>query len=361
MAERRSRLRGERTSKVMSILLFIGARIMPPNEKPASDKRATGAEALRAWLAPSRNFMHLDDAHSDFARSPVVVVPVPYDLSTTYRPGTREGPAAIIDASRNLELYDIELRRSPCEVGIATLPAVEIVAGNAAGMVERTEQVCAELLRQGKFVVTLGGDHSVSIGVISAHAKRYPNLSVLQIDAHTDLRDEYEGSRHSGATIMRRVLDLGARTAAVGIRSVSEGEAALIKERHLPLWLASDIHARLARGDRAWIDEVVASVGDDVYITIDVDAFDPSLIPGTGTPEPGGLGWYDVMDLLAAVTRQRRVVGFDVVELSPLLEGHVSPVVAAKVVYKLIGMAVSASTSGQDTGGEPQGMPRPAR
>ncbi len=316
---------------------------MPSDEKPAAEGRARGAEALRAWLAPSRNFMRLDDEFAEYTRARVVVVPVPYDLSTTYRPGTREGPAAIIDASRNLELYDIELRRSPYEVGIATLPPVEIVAGNAAGMVKRTMQVSAELLRQGKFVVTLGGDHSVSIGVISAVAKRYPNLSVLQIDAHTDLRDEYEGSRLSGATIMRRVLDLGARTAAVGIRSVSEGEAALIEERRLPVWLASDIHARQTRGDRAWVDEVVASLGDEVYVTIDVDAFDPSLIPGTGTPEPGGLGWYDVMDLLAAVTRQRQVVGFDVVELSPLLEGHVSPVVAAKVVYKLIGMAVPSS------------------
>lgn len=328
-----------------------------------------GVEALHAWLAPSRNFMHLDDEFSGFARSRVVVVPVPYDLSTTYRPGTREGPAAIIDASRNLELYDVELRRSPYRVGIHTLPPVEIVAGNAAGMVERTEHVTAELLRQGKFVVTLGGDHSVSIGVIRAFAKRYPQLRVLQLDAHTDLRDEYEGSRLSGATVMRRVLDMVARTAAVGIRSVSAEEAQLIAERNLAVWLASEIHARASGGEREWIAEVVRSLGNagaagsrespadvrgetraDVYVTIDVDAFDPSLVPGTGTPEPGGLGWYDVVDLLAAVSQEHRVVGFDVVELSPLLEGHVSPVVAAKIAYKLIGMAVSEQdTSEQAT------------
>src|SRR5579884_171858 len=222
----------------------------PESDKPESDEQVAGLAGLRSWLAPSRNFMHLDDEFSDFTRAHVVVVPVPYDLSTTYRPGTREGPAAIIDASRNLELYDIELRRSPYEIGIATLPPVEIVAGNAAGMVQRTEQVTTELLRQGKFVVTLGGDHSISIGVTSAFAKRFPNLSVLQIDAHTDLRDEYEGSRHSGATIMRRVLDLGVRTAAVGIRSVSEGEAILIEARKLPVWLASEIHAHQGRGSR---------------------------------------------------------------------------------------------------------------
>ncbi len=139
---------------------------------------------------------------------------------------------------------------------------------------------------------------------------------------------------------MRRVLDVCPRTAQVGIRSLSEPEARLVEERHLPLWLASDIRRQTARGRDEWIADVVRSLADEVYITFDIDAFDPSLVPGTGTPEPGGLGWYEVMDLLAAVTAQRRVVGFDVVELSPLVEGHVSPVVAAKLVYKLIGMAV---------------------
>jgi agmatinase len=301
---------------------------------------STGLEALRPLLSPSRNFMHLDAPYADFATARVVVVPVPYDLSTTYRPGTREGPNAIVDASRNLELYDSELRRSPYRVGIHTLPPVEIVAGDAAAMARRSEQVTSELLKAGKFVVTLGGDHSVSIGVIRAFAGRYPNLSVLQLDAHTDLRDEYEGSRLSGATIMRRTLEVVSRTAQVGIRSISEAEAALVAERRLPVWLASEIAAQWAQGRREWIAQVVDALGDEVYVTIDVDAFDPSLVPGTGTPEPGGLGWYEVMDLLAAVAGRRRIVGGDVVELSPLLEGHVSPVVAAKVVYKLIGLAV---------------------
>jgi N1-aminopropylagmatine ureohydrolase len=299
----------------------------------------TGLEALRPWLSPNRNFMHLDPQYTDFATARVVVVPVPYDLSTTYRPGTREGPSAIIDASRNLELYDAELRRSPYRVGIHTLPPVEIIAGDAAAMVERAEQVTSELLRCGKFIVTLGGDHSISIGVIRAFARRYPSLSVLQVDAHTDLRDEYEGSRLSGATIMRRTIEVVACTAQVGIRSISEAEAELVAERRLPVWLASEIAAQQAQGRREWIAAVVNALGDEVYVTLDVDAFDPSLVPGTGTPEPGGLGWYEMMELLAAVAAQRRIVGCDVVELSPLLEGHVSPVVAAKVVYKLIGMA----------------------
>jgi agmatinase len=294
---------------------------------------------LAASLAPGRGFMHLDDEDTAFERAHVVVVPVPFDGTTCYRPGTREGPQAIIDASRNLELYDAELRRSPYHVGIHTLRAVEIIQGDAAAMVERVEFVTAALLARDKFIVTLGGDHLTSIGIVRAYAKCYPAMSVLQIDAHADLREEYEGSALSSATIMRRVLDVCPRTAQVGIRSFSEPEARLVEERQLPLWLASEIHHQTLQGRRDWIGEVVAQLADEVYVTIDVDAFDPALVPGTGTPEPGGLGWYDVVDLLAAVTERKRVLGFDVVELSPLMEGHVSPVVAAKLVYKLIGMA----------------------
>lgn len=294
-------------------------------------------------LSPNRNFMHLDDEYSAFDAARVVVVPAPYDGTTCYRPGTREGPQAIIDASRNLELYDPELRRSPYRAGIHTFRAIEPVMGNAAGMVERIEQVTSYLLNRNKFVVTLGGDHLTAIGAIRAHAKRHPGLSVLQIDAHADLREEYEGSKMSAATVMRRVLDFCSRTAQVGIRSLSEPEARLVEESKLPMWLASTIAEQSLHGKRDWVDEVVDALGDEVYVTFDIDGLDPSLVPGTGTPEPGGLGWYDVMALLSAVTARRRVVGFDLVELSPLIEGHVSPVVAAKAVYKLIGMAVRES------------------
>jgi agmatinase len=300
-------------------------------------------DVLSGVLAPSRTFMHLDDEYAAFETARVVVVPVPFDATTCYQPGTREGPQAIIDASRNLELYDPELRRSPYTVGIHTLRAVEPIMGNAAAMVERTEQVTAHLLERGKLVATLGGDHSISIGVIRAFAQRYPGLSVLQIDAHADLRDEYEENALSSATIMRRTLEVAPRTAQVGIRSLSEPEAALVQERGLPMWLASAIREQSFRGERGWIDEVVAALSEEVYITFDVDAFDPALVPGTGTPEPGGLGWYEAMDLLSAVAARRRIIGFDVVELSPPIEGHVSPVVAAKLVYKLIGLAASQS------------------
>lgn len=301
---------------------------------------AKPAKTLDRLLLPERGFMHLDAKDTDFTRARVVVVPVPFDGTTCYQPGTREGPYAIIDASRNLELYDPELRRTPAEVGIHTLRAVEIVQGNAEAMVTRTEEVADLLLDQGKFLLTLGGDHLTPIGIIRAHAKRHPKMSVLQLDAHADLRDEYEGARYSAATIMRRVLDFCPNTAQVGIRSLSAPEAELAHERKLPMWLASDIHAHKRRGSDGWINQVVECLGDEVYITCDVDVLDPSLLPGTGTPEPGGLDWYDVMALLEAVTREKRLIGCDVVELAPTIEGHVSPVVAAKLAYKLIGYGV---------------------
>jgi agmatinase len=298
--------------------------------------------ALEDALAPERGFMHLDSEYTAFETARVVVVPVPFDGTTCYQPGTREGPRAIIDASRNLELYDAELRRSPYRAGIHTLRAVEIVNGDAEAMVSRIEQVTGALLDQGKFVLTLGGDHLTSIGVIRAFAQRHSGMSVLQLDAHADLRDEYEGARCSAATIMRRTLEVCPRTAQVGIRSLSELEAELVAERSLPMWLAADIHARQRRGDYDWIKEVVERLSDEVYITFDIDAFDPSLVPGTGTPEPGGLGWYEAINLLTEVARAKTIIGCDVVELSPLLEAHTSPVIAAKLAYKLIGLAIGS-------------------
>lgn len=296
-------------------------------------------ETLDELLAPARNFGHLDAADAEFARARVVVVPVPFDGTTCYRPGTREGPQAIVDASRNLELYDAELRRSPYTVGIHTLRAVEIVNGDATAMVDRVDQVTERLLDAGKWVLTLGGDHLVAIGAIRAHVRRYPGLSVLQFDAHADLRDEYEGAHYSAATVMRRTLDICPSIVQVGIRSLSEPEARLVEERAIPQLLAADIHAQQTHGQREWVERTLAALHDEVYVTFDIDCFDPSLVPGTGTPEPGGLGWYDAMELLTEVAARRRIVGADVVELSPLLEGHTSPVIAAKLAYKLIGLA----------------------
>lgn len=297
-------------------------------------------DSLNNLLEPARAFMHLDAEDAEFSGARVVVVPVPFDGTTCYRPGAREGPHAIIDASRNLELYDAELGRSPYTVGIHTLRAVEIINGDAEAMVRRVEDVVGRLVDAGKWTLTLGGDHLVAIGAIRAHAARHPGLSVLQFDAHADLRDDYEGAHYSAATVMRRTMECCSRIAQVGIRSLSEPEARLVMERHIPQFLAATIHEQVAAGQTDWIDAVLAALGDDVYITFDIDCFDPALVPGTGTPEPGGLGWYDAMRLLTAVAARKRVVGADVVELSPLLEGHTSPVLAAKLAYKMVGLFV---------------------
>lgn len=323
---------------------------------PASAPRGdlSGLATLGDLLAPPRNFMHLDDDLSNPATARVFVLPVPFDATTCYRPGTREGPQAIIDASRNLELYDPDLGTSPAEVGIHTLRAVEPIMGDSTAMVARVEQVSGTIFETGRILAALGGDHSTSIGILRALTARKPGISVLQIDAHADLRDEYEGNPLSSATVMRRVVDMGARTAQVGIRSMSAPEAELVRERNLPLWLASTISAQTRRNETTWIDEVLAALGDEVYVTFDIDAFDPSLVPGTGTPEPGGLDWYQATELLARVAREKRIVGFDVVELSPLVEGHVSPVVAAKLVYRMIGLASRSQSPSENTamGGE---------
>jgi agmatinase len=341
LADLLSRL-AERSAKSCHVVVMLdpailaGARVLFAK---VGERLLDSRDGLDDMLAPARAFMHLDDHYTRFETARVVVVPVPFDATTCYRPGTREGPQAIIDASSNLEVYDVELRRSPHTAGIATLRAVEPIMGNAQAMAERTERVTAHLLDQGKFVATLGGDHSISIGVIRAFAKRYPALSVLQIDAHADMRDEYEGNRLSSATIMRRTFEVAPRIGLVGIRSFSEAEAEFLQQRKIPVWLASTIREQTFSGRREWIDDVVAALGDEVYVTFDVDGFDPSLLPGTGTPEPGGLGWYEAMDLLSAVAEKRHIVGFDVVELSPMVEGHTSPVIAAKLVYKLIGLS----------------------
>jgi agmatinase len=301
-------------------------------------------------LAPARAFGHLDAALTQFESARVVVVPVPFDGTTCFRPGTREGPQAIIDASRNLEIYDAELKFAPAEAGIHTLRAVEIINGSSEEMVGRVDAVTERLLDAGKWVLTLGGDHLVSIGAIRAHARRFPGVSVLQFDAHADLREEYEGARFSSATVMRRVLDFCPSIVQVGIRSMSEPEAQLVEERRITQLMAGDVHAEQRAGRRDWVARVLDALHHDVYVTFDVDCFDPSLVPGTGTPEPGGLGWYDALELLAAVGVRKRIVGADVVELSPLLEGHVSPVVAAKLALKLIGYsAVRSEHEGAET------------
>jgi len=290
-----------------------------------------------AWELP-HTFMGLEEEASDFDRAGVVILPVPYEATTSYGGGTANGPAAIVEASRYIELYDQELDTLPSDVGIATLPALELSgAGPEQAVAELREAYDAVLdAARGKLVITLGGEHSISSAPILAHAERLERegrrLSVLQVDAHTDLRPEYEGSPWSHASIMARVADACDIT-AVGIRALTKEEADFAREREsIRIFYADHIHE-----GTAWIDDVIATLGDDVYITFDVDGFDPSLVPATGTPEPGGLQWYPVMKLLRRVFAERRVHGVDVVELAPIPGYHAADFLVAKLVYKMIG------------------------
>ena len=284
---------------------------------------------------PPANFASLEQEYSSFERSRVVILPVPYDSTVTARAGTRDGPRAIIEASADMELYDVGLGIEPWRHGIHTLPELAPHTGSPEAMCARIEDVVGELIDAGKFVVTLGGEHTVAAGAVRAYAKRTPGLSVLAFDAHSDLRDEYLDSRFNHACTLRRALDVAPVT-QVGLRSASAEDAALIREQGLAFYSP--------RGYReAGAEAVVAHLSDSVYITIDLDNFDPSEMSAVGTPEPGGLHWDEVSDLLIAVTRTKRVVGFDVTELSPSLGPPACAQLAAKLTYRLIGLALGAA------------------
>lgn len=284
------------------------------------------------------NFLDLDEEESDFENSKVVILPVPYEKTVTFGRGTSKGPRSIIYASSSVELYDDELKCEPHEVGIHTLPELECDLDPEA-MVNELETACSKLIEKDKFIITLGGEHSITLGPVRAHRKSGREFSVLNVDAHCDLRDSYEGTKYSHACVMRRALDEGCRLTECGIRSYSIEEADFIKTR-------SDvriIHAReiIESGNNNWIDEAVSSLLSDVYISVDVDSFDPSVVPSTGTPEPGGLTWYDVVGLLRKTFASRNVIGMDIVELAPI-EGLLGPdVLAAKLAYKAVGYKYS--------------------
>lgn len=292
-------------------------------------------------LWPPRTFGALPPALSARTRAAALILPVPYDATTTARAGARDGPLAIIDASQEMELYDAELDCTIAEVGIHTLPEVAPDARGPEPTLRRVERVARRLLRTGKFLVTLGGEHSITIGVVRAVRQRWPGVGVLQLDAHADLRDRYMGSPYSHACVGRRLAEEGPLV-QVGIRSLSAEEAAYLRETgRQPFW-ARDL---VDRTD--WIPAVVASLPDEVYVSIDLDVFDAALMPAVGTPEPGGLGWYEVLALLRALARSKRVVAADVVELAPREGPAACSHLAALLVYKLIGYVVAAPAASQ--------------
>lgn len=301
---------------------------------PTSDRRL----AAFSW-GPPDNFLGLPPEESSFESARVVILPVPYEATVSWGGGTRYGPRALIHASRFVELYDHELDTEPYRVGIHTLPELLLPVADPAAALETLRRVMEILLQDGKFVILLGGEHSVSAPAILAHVERLKPkpLSVLQLDAHADLRAQYEGTPYSHACVMHRIYR-EARLVPVGIRSLTAEERDLMRREQIPAVFAHE----LCRPD--WIEQVIQSLGPDVYITIDVDFFDPSVMPATGTPEPGGGTWQPALALLERVFRERRVVGCDVVELAPIPGQPHPDFFAAKLVYKLIGFYAAGNT-----------------
>ena len=285
------------------------------------------------------NFGGLEDEHAAIERARIVVLPAPYDFSTTYQGGTRWGPRAILAASQNMELWDEELGAT-YTAGIHTLPDLEPTALGPEAMAERVEEAVGWALDHGKIPAMLGGEHSLTAGAVRATAKRTRGLSVLQLDAHADMRDRYLDSPYSHACVMRRVREI-VPAASVGIRSMSEEEAKHLDRHPAPMWSTRGFRALAGR----W-EPILKALTDDVYVTFDLDALDPSALPATGTPEPGGLDWYEAVDLLAAVAKRSRIVGFDVVELAPIPGQVASDFLAARLTYRMMGLALASVSSG---------------
>ncbi len=278
-----------------------------------------------------KNFGGLPDQYSKIENSKVVIVPVPYDGTSTWIKGADKGPDAIIEASHNMELYDIVADKEAYKVGIHTADPIK-ERRSPERVAKEVEARVTQLLKKKKFPVILGGEHSVSIGAFRAFAEFYKgaDFTILQFDAHADLRQEYEGSRYNHACVMARAAEL-APILQVGVRSMSfEERADVAPER---VFYADYI---LDSNNTTWMYDLLNKTGKNVYITIDLDVFDPSIMPATGTPEPGGMLWYTMLDILSKINQKTNIVGFDVVELSPVKYNKAPNFMAAKLIYQLL-------------------------
>jgi agmatinase len=283
------------------------------------------------------HFLGLSAKASAYERARYAILPVPYDATTTFQTGARFGPRAILTASRQLEEFDVECGREFSGCGIATLDSLEVNSAGPREMHEDIHQAARPVVRDGKFLIGLGGDHSVTSGLVRAVLDKHRDLSVLQFDAHADLRDRYQGSPYSHACVMRRVREMGVPVVAVGIRQYSAEEKKFMRGDP-----GVRLSVRQIRDDTRWMERVVAALRGSVYVSVDIDAFDPAYAPGTGTPEPGGMDWFQVTDLLAAVARAHRIVAADVTEVMPVPGSMVTEFLAARLVYKLIACVESA-------------------
>jgi agmatinase len=278
----------------------------------------------------SNNFLGLAPEFSRLEKSEFVILPVPYEETTTYQTGTKNAPAAILAASQEVETFDEELEFEAYQAGICTLDQMEVTASGPEKMIKRVHRAIGELMNKEKRVGMLGGEHTISIGAVEAFKEMFPRLSVLQMDAHADLRDSYQDNRYSHACVMRRIAELTGFV-GLGIRNLSREEYEFIQHNQDKVFLAKEM-----RADNRWKEKVLEKLGPDVYLTLDLDVLDPSIMPAVGTPEPGGLLWHETLDFLKKLVDRKNIVGFDVVELCPI-PGFVAPdFLAARLIYKII-------------------------
>ena len=286
-------------------------------------------------LPTDENFLAITDAkYYSYENSKVVIQSLPYEYTSSYLSGSAKGPGAIINASQFVELYDEELdQETYLKTGIATLPPVDFKNKVDLDAVTLIEQETEKLLQDDKFVVSLGAEHTVTFGIVRAFARKYSDLTILQLDAHSDLRHSYHDNLYSHASVMARINEIGLTICQAGIRAQCIEEAVLIKN-------SKNIHtfyAHQIRTNPLWIPELVDRLGNNVYITIDADGFDPSIMPAVGTAEPNGLFWNETLDLLRKVCAERNVVGFDIVECAPMEGSTLSEYTLAKLAYRILG------------------------
>lgn len=289
-------------------------------------------------LGIKQNFLGIEKKYSNYSNSQIVIVSAPFEKTVSYGKGTCKGPEEILKASHYVEFYDEETKRELCfEKGICTLKPLNLQKISIEKALQKIHKEVAKHIDEGKFVVILGGEHSLSTAPIMAFHERFPGLSILQIDAHSDLRDSYEGSKYSHACVMARVAEFNSNIVQVGIRAQCIDEVELKKKKGIKTFYAREI--KMGMYGENWQQLVTNNLTENVYITFDIDGFDPSLVPATGTPEPGGLFWDETMDLLKIIGEEKNIVGFDVVELAPSKFHPASSFIAAKLVYKMLNYA----------------------
>jgi agmatinase len=292
-------------------------------------------------LKQDKNFLAIDEKYSSLDNSKIVILPAPYEHTTSYGNGAAKGPEEILKASAFVEFYDDEFERELCfEYGIATLAPLNfnnLYDRDALNLIQNKVQ---ELISLNKFVVTLGGEHTISTAPIAAYFEKYPDMSILHFDAHSDLRDVFENSKYSHACFMARVAEFfpNDRIVQVGIRAQCIEEAKFIKKNKIKTFYASAL--RKGRHSSFWQSEIVNKLGNEIYITFDLDYFDPAIMPATGTPEPDGFLYNETIEILREIKNEgKKIIGFDVVELAPIPYLHHPNLTAARLIYKILNFA----------------------